>query len=112
MPDQDSNGSFRVGYGKAVLDITSRHLLTVLLLLGLFVVVGGAYYAQWSFVTKAMAEHSMIREEAQLLREEHRILHDSLSNKLDEVTFMLSRPESERPALSMPRSLRSRIEQR
>lgn len=97
------NGAFHLGVGKFSMDIASNNLLTILIFLGLLLLVLGAGYVQLTFVRNANAEHAAIRVEQTLLR-------DQVRESLDIVAYMLSLPESTRPALMMPHSMRERMQ--
>ena len=96
------NGSFHLGFGKISLDITSGHLFTILVVMGLFVLVGGAGYLQIRYVGDVRAEHATIRHE-------HDELRQKLEEKLEVMIYLLSRPEGERPVLAMPQGIRQRL---
>ena len=97
-----SKGSFHLQAGRWALDIASVNLLTILTVLGLFLLVGGAGYLQLTFINDARAEHTMIRQE-------HIALRDQLDEKLEVMIYLLSRGESERPNLAVPYGLQRRI---
>ena len=96
------NGTFHVGFGKVSLDITSGHLLTILTIMGLFGLVGGAGYLQIRYVGDVRADHATIRQE-------HSELRQQLDEKLEVMIYLLSRPENERPALAVPQSVQQRL---
>ena len=96
------NGSLHIGFGQFSLDISASNLLMILIFLGLFALVAGAGYIQMSWIREAQAEHKLIRVE-------HADLQNHLRDSLDAMTYMISLPEKERPALAMPQTLRHRL---
>lgn len=93
------NGSFQIRFGRFSLAITSGHLLTIIVIVGLMVLlVGGGY----SLVQQAQSEHVAIRAE-------HKELYQTLSEALDDMAYLVSLPEERRPELFMPPSLQRRM---
>lgn len=100
--ENGGRGSFHFQIGKVALDIASVNLLTILTVIGLFILVGGAGYLQISFIGNAKAEHVLIRED-------HVTMNQRLDEKIEAIIYLLSRPENERPALAMPRGIEKRL---
>ena len=103
MQNENGNkGVFHLQLGKWVIDIASGNLLTILTVLGLLALVGGAGHLQANFMANAKAEHLLIREE-------HSAIRQQLDEKIEVIIYLLSRPESERPALAKPRGIEKRL---
>ena len=99
---KDRNGTFALTAGRFSLRITSGNLFVILVVLGLFVLLIASAYVMSGFVKDAQAEHRMIRDE-------HGTLYQNWRDSFEEITYLMSLPESERPALNMPNSLRHRL---
>ena len=99
---KDRNGTFSLTAGRFSLRIASGNLLTILVVLGLLGLLVGSAYIMSSFVKNVQAEHKMIRDDLGTLYQNWR-------DSFEEMTYLMSLPESERPALNMPKSLRHRL---
>ena len=99
---EDGNGTFSLAVGKFSLRIASHNLLTILIVLGLLGLLVGSAYIMVGFVRNVQAEHQMIRDE-------HGTLYQNWRESFEEMTYLMSLPESQRPLLNMPKSLRHRL---
>ena len=99
----EENGELSAGYRGFSIKLKSQQLLWLVIIIGLFVLV--------------FAGGQMLAEEVRHVRSDHqRILFDQnllrvmLIEQFDAILFLLSLPESQRPSLRMPRTLRERLE--
>lgn len=93
------NGSFQIRFGRFSLVVTSGHLLTILVILGLMILLGGGGY---SLIQQAQSEHIAIRAE-------HKELYQTLSEALDDMIYLTSLPQEQRPELFRPPLFQRRI---
>jgi hypothetical protein len=82
------DAAFSVNYGKAGASVRGRDAIVIFLLA---VLVCGQLWFSWHAVTHLSSQHTAILEEIQVQ------------------TYLLSRPDSERPALAMPKALLERM---
>ena len=99
---KDRNGTFALTAGRFSLRITSGNLFVILVVLGLFALLLASVYVMSGFVKDVQAEHRMIRDE-------HGTLYQHWRESFEEMTYLMSLPESQRPSLTMPKSLRNRL---
>ena len=100
--DKSANGSVHIEFGRWIVEIFSGQLLTILTIIGLFALIGGAGYLHVLFISDVKAEHAVFRQE-------HTFLANQLEEKLEVVIYLLSRPDSERPELAIPPGLQRRL---
>ena len=100
--DKVANGSVHIQLGRWTVDISSGQLLTVLTVIGLFALIGGAGYLHVLFISDVKAEHSVFRQD-------HAYMSNQLEEKLEVMIYLLSRPDDKRPELVIPHGLQQRL---